>query len=60
MPGRTWLQQATPITFGLKAAGWLDALSHDATGLEAASMPALRRCSSAAPPARSRRSAPTG
>src|SRR5690242_14539679 len=22
MPGRTWLQQATPITFGLKAAGW--------------------------------------
>ncbi len=26
MAGRTWLQQATPITFGLKAAGWLDAL----------------------------------
>ena len=26
MPGRTWLQQATPITFGLKAAGWVDAL----------------------------------
>lgn len=26
MPGRTWLQQATPITVGLKAAGWLDAL----------------------------------
>ncbi len=26
MPGRTWLQQATPTTFGLKAAGWLDAL----------------------------------
>ncbi len=24
--GRTWLQQATPTTFGLKAAGWLDAL----------------------------------
>jgi 3-carboxy-cis,cis-muconate cycloisomerase len=24
MPGRTWLQQATPTTFGLKAAGWLD------------------------------------
>ena len=23
MVGRTWLQQATPITFGLKAAGWL-------------------------------------
>jgi len=27
MPGRTWLQQATPITFGLKAAGWADALN---------------------------------
>jgi 3-carboxy-cis,cis-muconate cycloisomerase len=27
MPGRTWLQQSTPITFGLKTAGWLDALS---------------------------------
>ena len=26
MVGRTWLQQATPITFGLKAAGWLEAL----------------------------------
>ena len=26
MPGRTWLQQATPITFGIKAAGWADAL----------------------------------
>ena len=24
--GRTWLQHATPITFGLKAAGWADAL----------------------------------
>ena len=24
--GRTWLQQATPVTFGLKAAGWGDAL----------------------------------
>lgn len=22
--GRTWLQQALPVTFGLKAAGWLD------------------------------------
>jgi 3-carboxy-cis,cis-muconate cycloisomerase len=27
MSGRTWLQQATPITFGLKAAGWLEALA---------------------------------
>jgi 3-carboxy-cis,cis-muconate cycloisomerase len=26
MAGRTWLRQATPTTFGLKAAGWLDAL----------------------------------
>ena len=26
MPGRTWLQQAVPITYGLKAASWLDAL----------------------------------
>ena len=24
--GRTWLQQATPTTFGAKAAGWLDGL----------------------------------
>ena len=26
MPGRTWLQHATPVTFGLKAAGWMAAL----------------------------------
>src|SRR6476646_4036629 len=26
MAGRTWLQQATPITFALKAAGWMGAL----------------------------------
>jgi 3-carboxy-cis,cis-muconate cycloisomerase len=26
MIGRTWLQHALPITFGLKLAGWLDAL----------------------------------
>ena len=26
MPGRTWLQQAVPITFGWKAAGWLDSM----------------------------------
>jgi 3-carboxy-cis,cis-muconate cycloisomerase len=25
--GRTWLQQAPPVTLGLKAAGWLDALT---------------------------------
>lgn len=29
MAGRTWLQQAVPITFGLKAAGWLDGLLRD-------------------------------
>lgn len=27
MAGRTWLQQATPVTFGLKAAGWLEAIA---------------------------------
>ena len=26
MIGRTWMQQAVPVTFGLKAAGWLEAL----------------------------------
>jgi 3-carboxy-cis,cis-muconate cycloisomerase len=25
LPGRTWLQHAVPVTFGLKTAGWLDA-----------------------------------
>lgn len=29
MVGRTWMQHALPITFGLKAAGWLDGLSRD-------------------------------
>jgi 3-carboxy-cis,cis-muconate cycloisomerase len=41
MPGRTWLQQATPTTFGLKAAGWLDALSRVQHALEAALAQAL-------------------
>jgi 3-carboxy-cis,cis-muconate cycloisomerase len=27
MAGRTWLQQATPTTFGLKAVGWMDSLT---------------------------------
>jgi 3-carboxy-cis,cis-muconate cycloisomerase len=27
MAGRTWLQQALPITFGVKAAGWLSAVN---------------------------------
>lgn len=26
MAGRTWMQQALPVSFGLKAAGWLDAV----------------------------------
>ena len=29
--GRTWLQQATPVTFGLKAAGWLSAVERHRT-----------------------------
>ena len=33
MAGRTWLQQSTPITFGVKAAGWLDAVSRQRTTL---------------------------
>ena len=36
MAGRTWLQQATPITFGLKAAGWADALGRTRRQVEAA------------------------
>jgi 3-carboxy-cis,cis-muconate cycloisomerase len=36
MAGRTWLQQATPVTFGLKAAGWCDALDRSANHLESA------------------------
>jgi 3-carboxy-cis,cis-muconate cycloisomerase len=29
LAGRTWLQQASPTTFGFKAAGWLDAVNRD-------------------------------
>ena len=36
MPGRTWLQQATPVTFGLKAAGWADALGRTRRQVETA------------------------
>lgn len=35
MAGRTWLQQATPTTFGAKAAGWLDGLERAAVRLRA-------------------------
>lgn len=36
MVGRTWLVQAAPVTFGLKAAVWLAALRRDRARLEAA------------------------
>ena len=36
MAGRTWLQQATPVTFGLKAAGWVDAIDRQRAALAAA------------------------
>lgn len=36
MVGRTWLQHALPATFGLKAAGWLDALRRHLARLDAA------------------------
>jgi 3-carboxy-cis,cis-muconate cycloisomerase len=36
MAGRTWLQQATPVTFGLKAAGYVDALDRVSAGLRTA------------------------
>jgi 3-carboxy-cis,cis-muconate cycloisomerase len=36
MAGRTWLQQSTPVTFGLKAAGWLDSLARQRKALAAA------------------------
>jgi 3-carboxy-cis,cis-muconate cycloisomerase len=29
LAGRTWLQQGPPVTFGLKAAGWLGAIERD-------------------------------
>lgn len=38
MVGRTWLQHALPTTFGLKAAGWLDALRRDLRRVDAASV----------------------
>jgi len=34
MVGRTWLRHALPITFGLKAAGWLDAITRQRLRLE--------------------------
>ncbi len=36
LAGRTWLQQATPVTFGFKAAGWLEAIERGRRQLETA------------------------
>lgn len=36
MVARTWMQHALPTTFGLKAAGWLDALGRDRQRIVAA------------------------
>jgi 3-carboxy-cis,cis-muconate cycloisomerase len=36
MAARTWLQQAVPITFGVKAVGWLDGLDRVRRGLDRA------------------------
>ncbi|HYH21288.1 MAG TPA: 3-carboxy-cis,cis-muconate cycloisomerase [Azospirillum sp.] len=36
MVARTWMQHALPTTFGLKAAGWLDALARDRERIAAA------------------------
>jgi 3-carboxy-cis,cis-muconate cycloisomerase len=35
LAGRTWLQQAAPTTFGLKAAGWLSAIERHRARLQA-------------------------
>jgi 3-carboxy-cis,cis-muconate cycloisomerase len=35
MVGRTWLQHALPVTFGLKAAGWLDGIERHRARLAA-------------------------
>ena len=41
MPGRTWLQHASPTTFGLKAAGWLDMIGRSRDCLDGAVQRAL-------------------
>lgn len=41
LPGRTLLQQAVPVTFGLKVAGWLDALQRAQQRLHALRRDAL-------------------
>jgi 3-carboxy-cis,cis-muconate cycloisomerase len=59
MAGRTWLQQALPITFGLKGARW--ATQCLCANVRTTACSPLRPppcCNSAAPPARSPRSVP--
>lgn len=34
LPGRTWMQHAAPLAFGVKVAGWLDALHRHLARLE--------------------------
>jgi 3-carboxy-cis,cis-muconate cycloisomerase len=41
LAGRTWLQQASPTTFGLKTAGWLDAINRDRSRVAAGRKQAL-------------------
>jgi 3-carboxy-cis,cis-muconate cycloisomerase len=41
MAGRTWLQFATPVTFGLKAAGWLDGIVRARRALDESRQEAL-------------------
>ena len=57
MAGRTLLQHAAPITFGLKAARWLALTVRQMRALDALRSSALADCSSAAPSAPSPRSA---
>ena len=57
MVGRTLLQQAAPITFGLKAALWLDALASASRRLVSGARARRSRSSSAAPSGRLRCSA---
>ena len=46
--GRTWMQHALPVTFGLKVAGWLDAVKRHQERLGGTQAPAadapVRRC----------------
>ena len=56
-PGRTLLQQALPLTFGLKAAGWLDGRRRRGRRADRGPRHRARRCSSAVRSGRSRASA---